>query len=111
MFDLYEYYYQVTIPHGATLSIPPTPTNPKNMGCKELNNFIAGYTVIAGAKNNNGDTYYLRTYVRIITHNVLGQQVGPYYYPYEHPDHSPTHSAIKDPNTFIFKYAWSMIEW
>lgn len=112
---LYKYYYQITIPHNANLLLPAQPVNPKNMGAKEkvLASGVvltAGYLPQEGQKNAAGDTYYLTTHVWIITHNILGQRVGPYFYPGgENP--RPNAPSIKDPNTFIFKYAWSKIEW
>ena len=116
--DLYKYYYRVVIPHGATLIIPPAPTNYKNMGTTTYGykytydgKPLGGYFPIAGPKSASGDTYFLTTYVWIITHNILGQSVGPYYFPFEFPNSASNNPAIKDPNTFIFKYAWSNYAW
>jgi hypothetical protein len=96
--NVYRYYYQFTIPHDATLILPPESQRAAvNMGWTEVTSLVKGYTPEEGSKTSNGDTYYLNTYLRIITHNILGQQVGPYYYPLD----------ITNPSQFLFQYAYT----
>ena len=100
--DVYKYYYQITVPHGASVTIPELHqmTDP-NMGWIGPMNFTKGYSKETVSLNSNGDTFYLYTYLRIITHNSVGQQVGPYYYPFD----------ITTPSNFVFKYTYTTLEW
>jgi hypothetical protein len=100
--DIIEYYYDVSIPKGATF-IYPNPSKEQdlsNMGYLEpMSGNQLGYKkydyIISSTSKN--DVYRLRTYVYKITHNILGQQVGPYLWP----------ASAKNPSKFCFKWAWS----
>lgn len=94
---------RVTIPHGATISIPtktfptdyPTGWNPNDLS-------KAGYRYVAISESANGDVYELQTVIDVIEYNVSGQQVGKYYVPFR----------VGNPATdMYFEYAWQMNDW
>ena len=94
---------RVTIPHGASISIPtgefpsdyPTGMYPDNLS-------KVGYRYVIISESSNGDVYELQTVIDVIEYNTAGQQVGTYYLPFR----------VGNPATdMYFEYAWQMNNW
>lgn len=103
--DYYTYIYRITVPHGATITIPnasqisdtwPTGMNPDNQS-------LPGYKVDFISGGANGDVYEFSTIIREISYNASGQYLGfTAYLPFR----------VGNPATdLIWKYTVSDTDW
>ena len=102
-FTRYYFGNRITIPHGATLSIPTTefPEDyPIGWNPNDLSK--AGYRFITISETANGDVYELQTVIDVIEYNSSGQHIGTFYVPFR----------VGNPSTdMYFEYAWAMNSW